>query len=348
MSQAGAQSASPFATQTKMATGYNLADVEVVLFSPVQNTRRVIRDAVHGAGFRRVNVVNSVEKLRRAVRETEFDMLVLEAKEHLDAICEHIRDIRHGRLGNNPYLVINVITWKPSDSVIGMFIDAGADDIIIMPISIGAVARRVDNIVENRKKFIATPRYVGPDRRGPERAGETTELGGFDVPNGVRFKATGDISAKPDLEKIERANRIVGEHRLRRTTLQFGHIASTMEHFIKEKPGQDLPRKQLSDMMDMVHYIARQTKDDTRTEIVELVSSLQKIMNEVAADGQPEADLFALLRVHGSALLALLRGEDKAADLVVRAVFTATKIIDARVSKRKKACAAADVGEEKS
>ncbi len=335
MSQSGAQSASPFVEASSSAPGYDLADVEVVLFSPVQNTRRVIRDAVHGAGFRRVNVVNSVEKLRRAVRESEFDMLVLEAKEHVDEVCEHIRDIRHGRLGKNPYLVITVITWNPNDVVIREFVDAGADDIIMMPISIGAVTSRVDHIVENRQKFIATSKYVGPDRRNPARENDPTDPGGFEVPNGVRFKATGDESAKVDYEKIERANRIVQEHRLRRTTLQFDHIAAKLEHFTKDNPGDKVPGSELSEMADLVQYIGRQTQDDTRSEVLDLVASMQKIMNEAVFEGRPESNLFALLRVHGEALLALLRGGEEAADLVVRAVFTAAKVIDARALKRK-------------
>ncbi|MBT5674710.1 MAG: hypothetical protein HOJ07_03405 [Rhodospirillaceae bacterium] len=337
MSQSGAQSASPFAEASNNAPGYNLADVEVVLFSPVQNTRRVIRDAVHGAGFRRVNVVNSLDKLRRAVRETEFDMLVLEAKEHIEGVCEHIRDIRHGRLGKNPYLVITVITWKPDDTTIRKFVDVGADDIITMPISIGAVTHRVDHIVENRQKFIATSRYVGPDRRDPGRKQDPSDPGGFEVPNGVRFKATGDDSAKVDYEKIERANRIVREHRLRRSTLRFDHFAAKLERFIKQKPGESLPRKELAEMNELVGYIVRETEGDPRSEILELVGSLQKIMNEAAMDGHPEANLFALLRVHGEALLALLRGGEEAAELVVRAVFTAAKVIDKRSSKRKEA-----------
>ena len=334
MSQFSDQSATPFSDHSRKATGYDLADVDVVLFSPIQNTRSVIRDAVHGAGIRRVNVIVSVEKLRHAVRETEFDMLVLEAKEHLEAVCEHIREFRHGRLSNNPFLVINVITWLPSDDVIRTFIDAGADDIIVMPISIGAVTSRVDNIIEKRKKFIATSRYVGPERRSQSRADEG-ELGGFVVPNGVRFKATGDVSAQVDMEKIERANRIVMEHRLRRTTLRFVEIAAMLEHFKTENPGQSVARKELAGMTELVRYIAQQTGNDARSEIPELVSSLQNVMNEVAQESRPEADLFALLRIHGEALLALLRGEDEAAELVVRSVFTATKIIEKRTAKKK-------------
>ena len=74
---------------------------------------------------------------------------------------------------------------------------------------------------------------MGPDRRHPSRVNDS-ELVGFDVPNGVRYKTTGDDSAKVDLEKIERANSIVREHRLRRSTLQFGNLATTMKRFINE------------------------------------------------------------------------------------------------------------------
>ncbi len=74
---------------------------------------------------------------------------------------------------------------------------------------------------------------MGPDRRHPSRVNDS-ELVGFDVPNCVRYKTTGADSAKVDLEKIERANSIVREHRLRRSTLQFGNLATTMKRFINE------------------------------------------------------------------------------------------------------------------
>ena len=92
-------------------------------------------------------------------------------------------------------------------------------------------------------------------------------------------------------------------------------------------------------MSDMVHFIVRQTQNDSRSEIRKLVQSLQKVMDEAAIESQPEANLFALLRVHGDAFLALLRGEENAADLVVRAVFTATEILDKRAQKRWEAAA---------
>ncbi|MDP7343754.1 MAG: hypothetical protein QF767_10470, partial [Alphaproteobacteria bacterium] len=70
MSPIGAQGASPFLGASEQNAGYDLEDVEVVLFSPLQNTRRSIRDAVHVAGFRRADVVTTIEKLRQVLRNT--------------------------------------------------------------------------------------------------------------------------------------------------------------------------------------------------------------------------------------------------------------------------------------
>ena len=47
-----------------------------------------------------------------------------------------------------------------------------------------------------------------------------------------------------------------------------------------------------------------------------------------------EPDLFALLRIHGD---ALQRNEDKVSPLIVRAIFTETKVIDKRVKKLSRA-----------
>ena len=66
-------------------------------------------------------------------------------------------------------------------------------------------------------------------------------------------------------------------------------------------------------------------------------TTLQFRSTAAAVDSRPEADLFAILGVHGDALLALLRSEEEAAELVVRAVFTATEVFYKRVQKKRDA-----------
>jgi DNA-binding response OmpR family regulator len=201
------------------AAHHNFSDVQVALFSPIHITRE-IHDAIHNAGFQHVDVINSIDTLHRAVNETAFDMIVLEAREQAQPIGGHVQDIRQGRLGKNPYVVINVATWKPRDEAIRAFVDAGTDDILMMPVSSDGVVVRTDSIIDHRRKFVATRRYLGPDRRNPNSS-RRSELGGFSVPNGVRYKATGDPAAKPDRSNIESANRIANEQRLQRAAMQF-------------------------------------------------------------------------------------------------------------------------------
>ena len=314
--------------QSAQEAGYDLAGVEVALLATGQG-EPIIRSAILGSGISRLTVVASTERLRSAIRETEFDMIVLEASEQVQAICDQIDDIRQGLLGKNPYVVINVAAWVSSDDAIRTFINAGTDDITVMPTSADAVMTRLDHIIEKRKKFVATLKYLGPDRRAPDHA-RNSELCAFDVPNGVRYKATGDISTRVDMQKIKRTDRIVKEHRLRRTALQFHEIASALERFVKENPGGCASKNQHSEMMNLVHHIAQNLAIDTSSEIPELVGSLQIVMKEVVQSSRVDAQLCALLRVHGEALLALLRGERQSGELVVRAIFTASKFIEER------------------
>jgi|GEM_PF-3087955 len=328
MRQIGIHSGSSNIDHSRRPAGYDLTSVEVALFATGEG-EPIIRSTILGSGIRRLTVVTSPEMLRSAICETEFDMIVLEASKQVEGICDQISDIRQGLLGENPYVVINVASWLSSNDAIRTFINAGTDDITVMPTSVDAVVARLDHIIETRKKFVATLKYLGPDRRAPDRA-KNSELCAFKVPNGLRYKATGYISTRVYMQKIRRTDRIAKEHRLRRTALQFHEIVSAMEGFVKENPDGSVSKKQLSEMMDLVHHIAENLATDPSSEIPELVSSLQNVMKEVVESSRVDGQLCALLRVHAEALLALLRGERDSGELVVRAIFTASKIIEAR------------------
>ena len=134
---------------------HNLAEVQVALFSPFYVSPD-IRNAIQSTGIKRINALDLVELFHCAVDETNFDIIILEAEEQVKPTSKHVCDIRQGRYGDNPYVVVNVATWKPKDEAIRTYVDFGVDDILIMPALFDAVATRVDNIVDNRKKFIAT------------------------------------------------------------------------------------------------------------------------------------------------------------------------------------------------
>jgi hypothetical protein len=66
-----------------------------------------------------------------------------------------------------------------------------------------ALRERVVNQIENRKEFIATDDYVGPDRRADERELTEDDPAAIEVPNSLRHAATGDESAALSEERVQ-------------------------------------------------------------------------------------------------------------------------------------------------
>jgi len=310
---------------------YDLAEVNLALFNEKKDTRAILRQSLRGVGFQPLNtiVVGAMDKLRLAVRKSDIDMLILDADRQPRAMYELVRDIRNGRLGPDPYLVTSVVTWRADKGLIHSFLKAGADDVVVMPASISVASRRIDKLIDSRQEFVVTASYIGPDRRSKSRA-MADELGTFPVPNGLRYKATGDETAKPNAARLQRANRIVQEHRLRRLTLRLEELAGQLERYAVAQPDAPIPSARLGELSELIGQIASFTKDDGRLTVSELIASLGAVMRAVVDRQRAHGDIFALLKVHGQALLAIQRGEKEAADMVVRAVRTAAAIVDKR------------------
>jgi hypothetical protein len=305
-------------------------DVNVALFNELARTRGILRDSFRNIGFRPANthVLALPDKLIFSISRGDIDFLVLEADERPVEMCELVRDIRLGKIGPNPYLVISVITWRADNLLITNFINAGADDVIVMPASVGFASGRVDQLIDDRREFVVTTGYVGPDRRSRSRI-TIDELGTFAVPNGLRYKTTGDESAKPNSAGLKRANRTVKEHRLRRLTLRLEQLAAEGERFATEQPGAPLPTVPLTELLDLTEDIEKRSHGAS-TSVTELTASMGSIMQAIVRESSASADMFALLKVHGQALLSLQRGDEDATELVVRAVKTAKQVVEKR------------------
>ena len=313
------------------ARGHDLTGVEIVLFNEIKRRRGILRESIRNVGFRplKTNVLGSLDELRFAVSRDEIDFLVLEVDENPVKICQFVRDIRQGMLGSNPYLVISIVTWRADGRMINDFVNAGADDLIVLPASTRFTIGRVDNLIERRREFVATTSYVGPDRRSNSRL-TIDELGTFSVPNGLRYKATGDESAAPSAARLRQVNYIVETHMLRRMTLRLKQLAAHAERFAAAQPGAPLPNAPLTELLDLVEEIEARTGDDKRVGVAELIASMRDIKQAILAASGARPDIFALLKVHGQALLALQRGDKQASDLVLRAVRTAKQVVEKR------------------
>ena len=97
--------------------------------------------------------------------------------------------IRAGELGVNPFIGTIITVWQPSEAVIRRIVNCGTDDIIVKPLSPKQIMDRVNVVAFNRKPFVVTSEYIGPDRRSGrklkegEEADPSDDVPRIEVPN---------------------------------------------------------------------------------------------------------------------------------------------------------------------
>jgi CheY-like chemotaxis protein len=170
-------------------TFYNRVDL-LLAFPRTQNTAS-LRQTLTDLEFREIRTASSNAEILTALETRPPELIITEFDLTDGDVLETINDIRHHRTGTNPFISIIVTTWQPSEALVHQVMNAGADDLLIQPASRGQLAKRIEALVFNRKKFVVTSRYIGPDRRSAPRPG-TLAIKSIDVPNILHSKVMGE------------------------------------------------------------------------------------------------------------------------------------------------------------
>jgi CheY-like chemotaxis protein len=164
------------------------ANVKVVMADGDTYMCQGLRNALTNEGYRDVRTVGRLSALRDVLAAAMADLLVLDA--HLadgDAIAL-VREIRNGKTARNPFLPIILLTWTTDPEVVQRAVSSGVDLILAKPLSPAQLFSRIDGLVADRKPFVVTADYIGPDRRGGDKPGDVQR---YDVPNTLKEKMEG-------------------------------------------------------------------------------------------------------------------------------------------------------------
>ena len=171
-----------------------LADIEIFVGDPNEQVRDSLRSIMRAEGMRLINTFGRAEDLMEALKKSPPDLLLLsddfddkeKEKDIKERVFNIVRDIRHFRLGINPFILITMMIAQDNDAGIKKAVGAGSDDVLIKPLSAGKLLDRIGHLTFNRLPFIATTDYVGPERR---RQGERPSMiPRLDVVNTMRDK----------------------------------------------------------------------------------------------------------------------------------------------------------------
>lgn len=199
-------------------------EVRILYGDPGQGTRRLYRQALATAGYSQLREFDSLSGFADLLAVAQPDLVFMDVAMPGGDVPALVSDLRHSRLGVNPYLPVVLTTWDTGQSLVRKIIDAGADDLLVKPISTRALLERIEIVGLHRKPFVVTSDYIGPDRR-KEEARRDSSVPLIEVPNPIRAKLTGEpLDARGLQQAIRATNDQVNRQRLRAAAFRIAFV----------------------------------------------------------------------------------------------------------------------------
>jgi DNA-binding response OmpR family regulator len=241
----------------------------VLLYDPVHVNIRTTRYALNEIGFKSIEACSTIEEFQRHLRENSWDLIVAECSPAKADIFLLVRMIRRGEATPNPYAVIALTSWTRDGGHVRKAIESGADDVIVRPFSTQFAEDRIKTMVRDRKAFVVTSDYVGPDRRSGDRAASDDEQ--VHVPNTLQAKADGDDAALQEAyQGIRSAKKTIEAERIRRLAMRVV-IAAELQFDAKAGPPQDFDP---ADLMKSARELRDLLQRAQRMEAVQVAEAL--------------------------------------------------------------------------
>lgn len=200
----------------------NLSAITVYVGEKDYHTRQKLREMFVAEGIKHVSTHGNAGSLKALMNEVPPDLLVL-SDDFDPKVFEFIQEVRHNKLGENPFIVISMLVGQRSGHNIQKAISVGADDVVIKPLDARKVHERLRLITYFRQPFIATADYVGPDRKGDEHRHIGAKR--VEVLNTMREKADGRTFEQWELkEAVDDSMGQVLEAQLSSQSLKMGAL----------------------------------------------------------------------------------------------------------------------------
>lgn len=120
---------------------------------------RLLRRELTGIGVGVITIAETPEAALHAIRDRNVDLLVCEL------YLPFVKFLRTSPKSPNRHLPVIVSTTRLDFSGILKARDAGVNSCVTKPVSAALLEKHVGGVLSDRREFVDTAAYVGPDRR---------------------------------------------------------------------------------------------------------------------------------------------------------------------------------------
>ncbi len=208
-----------------MTQRYSLGAIRMLLGEPNPQVRSTFRSGLFGVGLRGIEDSSSGLRTLEIISDKNFDLIVLDADMEDSDIIGMIRSLREKRIGPDPFTNIVLIADPPVADRARRLVSAGADAVLIRPISVQLLQTRINQLIEIRRPFVVTQDYIGPERRTEQRPG-AMPIPAIPVPSSLRSRAFGKTDDNLHMQAVSETWDIVKRERITRLVYQIGWLAN--------------------------------------------------------------------------------------------------------------------------
>lgn len=264
-------------------------DVIAYLITPETAARKIVNEILLTLGFRQIITGSKFEHVEKAIEDNKADIIILGAKFEDGDIHELVKDVRNGRIGPNPFLPFLTFVNNPTKEMVSNVSNSGSDDLISYPMSPNQLAERIATLVENRKPFVVTADYIGPDRRlTAERREGTMEIPLIDAPNTLRARVKKNMTPDQMAKAIQDASVTVEKQRVDRSVGQVSWLVNRIVAGHKWADGGTLEQDIIDftiKLTDMAHELEFRLKGKENKNIAQLCGPLHVIAGRLQVQG---------------------------------------------------------------
>ncbi len=289
-------------------------NVDLLLVDPKAQNRSSLRHTLNDLDFCEIRFGSTVADVLRAIDTRVPDLIITDSDLQDGDVCKLIQSIRSNQIGPNPFLPIIVITWNPSNEIVDRVVNCGADDLLVQPISRAQLKDRINVLTFNRKPFVVTATYIGPDRRKQPRP-DRMEVPLVEVPNTLNARATGMTDLTQMQHTIDAMVEKVNHQKLERDAFHIDWLVNqVLPAYQNNQIDQNL-RRNLRELMltgrDSLHRVA-----GTKFEYIsELCKAMISVVNRLGKDPMNPSDKdLRLLPELSTAIKVAFEDGEKAAE----------------------------------
>ena len=286
---------------------YSFENIRVLVGDPNREVRDAIRGGLYGQGFRYIMVTDRMSVIETAVAANKVDLMVCDTELSDGDLYDLVYKIRHNELGDNPFIVITALITAPTPKTGKKIFDSGCDDLIPKPISTGLLFERVLNLARDRKPFVVTSDYTGPNRRAKPWPG-TQQIPEIDVPNPLKAKATDDTSAEDLQAEIDEVSNMLNEQKMERHAYQIDYLVERIVPLYEDGTADESIVAHLDRLLYVSEDISCRLEGTRYRHVGELCLSMVNVVKAVRqAPLSPDRKDIALMPALAQAVKAAFR-----------------------------------------